>query len=138
MDLGPRQPAAATTVVVVLAHRNQGQLDTLLSEIASGRAKPISHSEFVRKYAPAAQSVRRVTAFLQSRGFQIVHTGAATILAVASTRVVERTFATGVHNVREASSGDWYESISRPIPPATIAPFLRTVVISSIPMHAGK
>ncbi len=138
MDLGPRQPAAATTVVVVLAHRNQAQLDTLLNEIASGRAKPISHSEFTRRYAPAAQSVRRVAAFLQARGFQIVHTGASMILAVAATRVVERTFATSVHNVREASSGDWYESTSRPIAPPTLAPLLRTVVISSLPMHAVK
>jgi subtilase family serine protease len=110
----------------------------LLRDIAAGRAQPISRAEFERTYAPEPQSVARVTTYLESRGLRIVDSGRTTILASAPARTIERTFATGVHDVRQRVSGDWYESTQRPTLPKAIAPLLKTVVISKLAMHTVK
>ena len=135
IDLGPRQAAAATRVVLVLAHRNQRQLDALLDAIAQGRAKPISHAQFERTYAPGAASLRRVQTFLKAKGFAIERSSDSLILANAPSRTVEKTFTTSIHNVREAARGDWYAPAARPVAPAAIAPLLATVMVSSRPMY---
>jgi subtilase family serine protease len=135
IDLGPRQAAAATRVVLVLAHRNQRELDALLSAIAQGRAKPISRTQFARTYAAGAASLRRVETFLKAKGFRIERSSDSLILASAPSRTVENTFNTKLHNLREATRGDWYAPASRPLAPAAIAPLLATVMVSSHPMY---
>jgi pseudomonalisin/xanthomonalisin len=137
-DLGPRPPGAVTSIVVVLPHRNQAQLDELLRAIELGRAKPISHAQFVAQFAPAPESVGRVARFLNSRGFGIQRTAENLIFATAPTAVVQRTFDTVIHNVRTFGRAEAYAAVAPARLPSEIAADVITVQLDNTPMRRVK
>jgi subtilase family serine protease len=123
------------TVVVMLPHRNQAQLDDLLRRIAKGQARPISHAQFVSTYAPDPLSVAAVAAGLQSIGFTIAKKTESIVFAEATTAVVERTFGTPIHNIRNIQRYDAYYATQSIHVPFNLARFAVTVSLDRVPLR---
>ncbi len=123
------------SIVVLLPHRNQAQLDELLREIAKGQARPISHTQFLSTYAPDPRSVAAVAAYLQSSGFTVVKKTESIVFAQATTAVVERTFGTSIHNMRNLQHDDAYFAAQAIHVPSSLARFAVTVSLDNVPLR---
>ena len=134
-DLGLRPISATMSIIAVLPHRNQDQLYSLLINIAKGRAKPISHSEFEARFAPDPKSVARVATFLTHSGFSITRKTRDMIFATAPTGTVQQTFGVVIHNIRNSDRVDAYAAESPAKIPGALAGSLLTVVVDNLPMR---
>ncbi|MGH7728449.1 MAG: protease pro-enzyme activation domain-containing protein [Vulcanimicrobiaceae bacterium] len=137
LDLGPRASNAPAQVVVVLAHRNEAQLDALVEAIEAGRARPISHAQFAAEFGPDPAASARVAAALQAAGLRITSVQGPLVIASGSTAYIERTFGTTLHNVRASPPGDWYAPATAVRIPANLGD-AAAVVLSHLPLARAR
>ncbi|MEO6912962.1 MAG: S53 family peptidase, partial [Candidatus Baltobacteraceae bacterium] len=94
-DLGALAGSTPLTVRLGLQMRNPSQLQSL---VASGQT--VDNGTFMNEYAPTAQQVAEVTAYLQSQGFSNISAEPDNLLisADATAAVVQKAFDTTLHS----------------------------------------
>ena len=137
-DLGRRDPHAPVEIVVALRFNREAELLALVDDLANP-ASPrfrrfLSAGAFDARFAPSVQQERRVLDALRSAGFTIVRTDPdrTLIAARAPSGVVERFFATRIHDFDQGVYGTRYANVRPATVPAGIAPLVLGVELNSI------
>ncbi len=124
-DLGPAPARMPVRLAVVLAYRNENQLQALLAaqeDAASPLAgRYLTQQQFLDAFAPSAATYAAVERDFATRGFTIERTYAnRTVLDVAApAAIVERTFGTELHRA-SALGRSGYANVSAAFLPAEL------------------
>jgi subtilase family serine protease len=131
-DLGRAPAAMPVRLAIVLAYRNESELQALLAaqedpqSPAFGRS--LTREQFAREFAPSPAAYAQVARDLAARGFTIAGTSSnRTVLDVAGTAAaVERAFSTELHRA-SANGRVAYTNVRAAYLPAELAPLVAGV-----------
>jgi subtilase family serine protease len=118
-DLGRANASVSVRLALVLAYRNEAQLDRLLDAQGDDSSplygRYLTAEQFRASFSPAAETYARVIGLLRKAGFTVTNTfpNRTVIDAVAPAPVVERYFNTEIHRLAIDGMGVKYAN-SRP------------------------
>jgi subtilase family serine protease len=135
-DVGRRPANSPVRISLTLRYNHQAELDRFVAMISA----PHSHSRFLTSkefdalYAPTPEQEQRVVRALQRAGFTIVQRFANRTIIDATGRsaVVERFFATEMHNVHQGKYGERYTNFAPATAPREIASLVRDVSLNNL------
>jgi subtilase family serine protease len=129
VDVGRRPSRARVSAVVMLRYNHQAELERFVNHLAlSHAAHPLTHAQFVARYAATPQQQQRALAVLRRAGFSIqrISSNRTLVDVSAPTAAFERFFSTRIHNFRQPHYGVRYA----PVAPVRIPAELRSLVFA--------
>ncbi len=133
-DLGRADGSVNVQLALVMAYRNEAQLDALIDAKGESGAplagRPLTASQFRDTFSPTVQTYAGTIAQLRRAGFTITHTFAnrTVIDASASALVVNRYFQTEIHHVAVDGVGRHYANARAAYLPAGLSGAVRYVL----------
>jgi subtilase family serine protease len=135
-DAGRRAANSPVRISLTLRYNHQAELDRFVAMISAphSHSRFLTRAEFNNRYAPTPAQEQRVVRALERAGFTIVQRFAnRTILdATGRSAVVERFFATEMHNVHQGKYGERYTNLMPASAPREIAGLVRDVSLNNL------
>jgi kumamolisin len=135
-DVGRRAANSPVRISLTLRYNHQAELDRFVAMISAPHSHPrfLTRKEFDDRYAPTPAQEQRVVRALERVGFTIAQRFANRTIVDATGRssLVERFFATEMHNVHQGKYGERYTNLAPATAPRAIASLVRDVSLNNL------
>jgi hypothetical protein len=137
-DAGRRNAADVVNVSLTLAYNHQAELDQFVANVSNPHSgfygQFLTPAQFDAYYAPTVAQEAAVVSALTAAGFTVTQRfpNRTIVDASAPSAVVERFFATEMHNVQQGKYGTRYTNLKPATVPASIAAYVRTASLSNV------
>jgi hypothetical protein len=135
-DAGRRAGNAPVGITLTLRYNDQAGLDRFVEELGNsrGKRKPLTPAQFNSRFAPTVKQEQAVVHALEHAGFTITQrfSNRTIVDAKAPSSVVERYFATEIHNVRQGKYGERFTNVKPATVPKEIASYVRDASLSNV------
>jgi hypothetical protein len=135
-DAGRRAGHSPVGVTLLLRYNDQAGLDRFVEQLGNKRGKrsPLTPAQFNARFAPTVKQEQAVIHSLEKAGFTITQrfSNRTIVDAKAPTSVVERYFATEMHNVRQGKYGERFTNVRPATVPREISQYVRDASLNNI------